>query len=160
MNPPLFVIDTHALVWFVKGRVVQLGANSLVSMIHPRARIAIPSHVLTEIQQKFNPKMDGKKSSIRIPPTSLLRLAIKCSNVRILASDPVSLAWEFKLRRDTRANGIPDQDIAIAAAVMVALTHYDGPIVLVTKDGPLATWASSVRVPVIWNQRPFQFLPS
>lgn len=159
MNAPLFVVDTHALVWFVKGRVLQLGLNSFVSMIHPRARIVIPSHAFTEVQQKFTHKMDSKKDSMRVPPTPLLRLANKCSNVRILPSGPTSLAWEFRLKRDKRTNGISDQDIAIAAAVMVTRQHYNGPVALITKDGPLAKWASSAGVPVIWNQRPFQLLP-
>jgi hypothetical protein len=160
MNPPLFVIDTHALVWFVKGRVLQLQLHSFVSMIHPRARIVIPSHAFTEVQQKFTSKMDSKKNSIRVPPTPLLRLVGKCSNVRILPNDPTSLAWEFRLKRDNRTNGIADQDIPIAAAVMVVRQHYDGPVALITKDGPLVKWASSAGVPVIWNQCPFQLLPS
>jgi len=157
MNPPLFVVDTHALVWFVKGCVLQLRSNSFVSMIHPRARIVIPSYAFTEVQREFTPKMG--RNNMRVPPTPLLRLVSKCSNVRILPSDPALLAWEFRLKRNNRANGIPDQDIAIAAAVMVAREHYEGPVALITKDGPLVKWALSAGVPVIWNQSPFQLLP-
>jgi hypothetical protein len=159
MKPALLVVDTHALIWFVKGSVLPLGLNSFVSMIHPRARIVIPLHALTEVQQKFTPKMDSKKSSVRVPPTALLRLLNKCTNVRILPRGSVSLAWEFRLKRDKRTIGIPDQDIAIAAAVMVARQHYDGPVALITKDGPLTKWASSAGVPVIWHQLPFKLLP-
>lgn len=160
MNPPLFVIDTHALVWFVKGRGPQLGLHALVSMVHPRARIVIPSHALAEVQQMFTPKMAGKKSSIRIPPTALLRLLSNCLNARVLPNGPASLAWEFRLRQARRTNGIPDQDIPIAAAVMVARQCADGDVALITRDGALVKWASSVGVPVIWNRWPFRVLPT
>jgi PIN domain len=159
MNPPLFVVDTHALVWFVKGRGLQLGLNSFISMIHPRARIVIPSHVFTEVQQNFTHKMASRQNSMRVPPTPLLRLTTKCSNVRILPIGPATLAWEFRLRRHMRTNGISDQDIAIAAAVMASRQHYNGIVALITKDGSLANWALSARVPVVWHQWPFQLLP-
>jgi hypothetical protein len=159
MNAPLYVIDTHALVRYVKGSVSQLGMHSFVSMSHPRARIVIPSYVFTEVQQQFTSKMDGKKNRMRVPPTPLLWLASKCSNVRILPRGPASLAWEFRLKRDQRTNGIPDQDIPIAAAVMVARQHYGGAVALITRDGLLVKWASSAGVPIIWNQWPFQLLP-
>jgi hypothetical protein len=160
MIPPIYVIDTHALVWFVKGRLAQFGLNAFVSMIHPRARLVIPSHAFTEVQQKFTPKLDSRKNNMRVPPTPLLRLVSKCSNVKILPRGPASLAWEFRLKRADRTHSLDDQDIAIAAAVLVARQYYEGPVALITYDGPLTEWASSAGVPVIWNQRPFRLLPS
>ena len=160
MNSPVYVLDTHALVWYVKGRMSQFGLNAFISMIHPRARIVIPAYALIEVQQKFTPKMDGKKNSMRIPPTPLLRLLCKCSNVRILPRGPETLAWEFRLKHTNRTNHIDDQDIAIAAAVLVVRQHCEEPVALVTNDGSLVKWASSAGVPIIWNHRPFRFLPS
>jgi hypothetical protein len=159
MKYPLFVIDTHALIWFIKGKGRQLGLNAFVLMIHPRSRIVIPAYALMEVQRKFTAKMDSKKTSMRVPPTALLRLVSKCSNVRILPNCLASLAWEFRIKRDKSAIGIPDQDIPIAAAVMVSRQQYSGPVALITNDGPLEKWAFSVGVPVIWNQQPFQLLP-
>jgi hypothetical protein len=152
MNPPIFVVDTHALVWFVKGRRSQLGVGSFLTMIHPCARIVLPSHSLREVEQKFTPKMSS--NCVRVPPTALLRLVYKCSNVRIIPEGPAFLACEFRLRREKRANSLPAQDIPIAASVIIARQYYDGPVALITKDRALTRWARSVKIPVVWNQHP------
>ena len=152
MNFPVFVIDTHALVWFSKGNVSLLGSGAARAMLQFRARIVVPSFAFTEIQLKFSPKMDSKKNSMRVPPTPLLRLVSNCSNVRILPRGPATLAWEAKLMRNRLTNGIPDQDIPIAAASMVARDYYEGPIALITKDGPLAKWAPSAGISIVWSR--------
>lgn len=159
MKPPLYVIDTHVLAWFAKGWFLRLGSNAFVVMIHPRARIIIPSYALMEIERRFAPRKICDKNSIRVPPTALLRLINKCSNARILPNSPAVLASEFRLRREKRTNWIPDQDIPIAAAVMFARQHYDGPVALITKDGPLTKWAQSQTIPVLWDKWPFELLP-
>lgn len=151
MNSPVFVLDTHALVWFTKGILHQIGATALFSMSQYRARIVVPSYAFTEIQIKFTHKMDGKSNSMRLPPTPLLRLMSKCSNVRILPRGPATLAWEFKLSREKLSNGISDQDIPIAAATMVTRDYYDGQVGLITRDGSLSKWGSSVGIPIIWS---------
>jgi hypothetical protein len=153
VNSPVFVLDTHAIVWFTKGSLHQIGSTAFFSMSHYRARIVVPSYAFTEIQQKFNYKMDGKRESMRIPPTPLLRLISICSNVRILPRGPATLAWEFKLLRDKLSNGISDQDIPIAATTMVTRDYYDGPVGLITRDGSLSKWASSVGIPIVWSGR-------
>jgi len=43
---PIYVLDTHALVWFTKGHAHKLGLNALLAMLSPRARVVIPSYAL------------------------------------------------------------------------------------------------------------------
>jgi rRNA-processing protein FCF1 len=160
MTSSVYVLDTHALIWFVKGTISQFGFDAFVSLIHPRARIVIPAHVFVEAEQKFTPKMASKKTAIRLPPTPLLRLVSKASNVRILPRGPTALAYEFRLRRNIRVTAIDHQDIPIAAAVLACREHYRGPVALITNDGELTKWAISMDVPVIWNRRFLRLLPA
>ena len=150
MNPPVFVVDTHALVWFSKGHFRLFGPKALSVMLSNHTRIVIPSFAFIEVQYKFSPKMDGKKNSMRVPPTPLLRLVCNCKNVRILPRSPAVLSWEFKLARGKSSNGISDQDIPIAAATIVARECYEGQVSLITKDGTLKQWATSEGISVIW----------
>jgi PIN domain nuclease of toxin-antitoxin system len=141
MTSPVYVLDTHCLVWFVKGHGRKLGLSTLLNLQNPHAKIVIPSFALEEIQGKFNPKMQSNKDAIKIPPTALLRLVIKCSNVRVLTRGPSVLAREFQLKNRQRQNDIPAQDVAIAAAVLVVRQSYSGPVLLLTRDFRLKAWA-------------------
>jgi hypothetical protein len=150
MISPVYVLDTQCLVWFVKGHARKLGLNALLAIQSPHARIVIPSYALEEIQRKFNPKMQSSKDAIRIPPTALLRVVTECSNVRVLARGSAVLAREFQLKNGQRQNGIPDQDIAIAAAVLVVKQYYNGPVLLLTSDRRFRAWAGGNGITVQW----------
>jgi rRNA-processing protein FCF1 len=160
MKPALFVLDTHVLVWFVKGKTRLIGLQALFVLSYPRARIVIPTYVFQEVQRKFGPSMDGKNGSMRLPPSALLRLVCRCSNIRVLSADPQFIACEFRLKRDIRSNRIPDQDIPIAAALMTSRDVYDGPVALISNDGPLVKWAMSAGIPTIWSQANPKLLPA
>jgi rRNA-processing protein FCF1 len=161
MKPPAYVVDTQTLVWFAKGLVGNLGLNAFVALIHPRARVLVPSYVLEEIQRKFARKVNSNRE-IKIPPTALLRVLLHCSNARILPRGEAVLAREFKLQTNVakRAEVVSSQDIPIAAAVLVVRDFYPGPVVLITSDRGLRKWAASIGVPVLSRQPPFQFLPT
>lgn len=147
----VYVVDTHALVWFIKGDS-QLGLAALLAMLSERAQIVVPTFVLQEISQKFGPNMRGPKD-MHIPPTPVLRLLGKCANVRMLDRGAVVLAKEFQLKRDRRLNGVPASDTAIAAAALVVREYYDGEVCLITADGSLTKWASKLGIGIVWKQR-------
>jgi hypothetical protein len=158
MINPVYVLDTCAVVWFAKGQESRLGKNALLAMLNPRARVIIPSYVLEEIQRGFGPSMKlGKHPAI--PPTAILRLVGKCSNVKVLDRGSAVLAQEFQLETNERQNRIDHQDIPIAAAVLVVREYYKGPVMLVTYDPRLKAWAAGVGITVLWNQRPVEWLP-
>ncbi len=151
MKAPVFVLDTHALVWYAKGSVRKIGFAAFNSVHNNQAWIVIPLYVFTEIQRGFSHKMDTQKDQMRVPPTPLLRLICNCSNVRILPREAATVAWEFKLMRNRASNGISEQDVPIAAATLVVRDYYKGPVRLVTNDGPLSKWAASAGIPIIWK---------
>jgi len=150
MSPAAFVIDTQTLVWFVKGRFLNLSRRAFLTLVDPRARVVIPSFVLQEIQDKF-PYDGRRKGDISIPPTALLRILHRCSNVRILPRGVAVLAREFELHRLRKARKIEidAQDVQIAAAVLVVRDYHRGSAVLVTSDGRLARWASATSITVV-----------
>ncbi len=150
MINPVYVLDTHAVIWFAKGRVDKFGKSAFVAMLSPRARLVIPSYAFEEIQRDFGPSMKLGKDPV-IPPSAILRLVRKCSNVKVLDRGIAVLAREFQLKTNERQNRIDHQDIPIAAAVLVVREYYQGPVVLVTCDPRLKTWAASVGITVIWK---------
>ena len=158
MSEPVFVLDTHALIWFVKGYAHRLGLNALLAMLSPRARVVVPSYAFEEISVRFGPKLQLAKDPA-IPPAALLRLVKKCSNVRVLDRGAALIAREIQLRSGQHQNGIDSQDIPIAAAVLVVRDYYRGTVVLVTSDHRLKRWASNIGITVVWNQRPVEWLP-
>ena len=162
MRPPIYVIDTNTLVWFAKGLVGKFNLNAFVALIHPRARVVVPSYVLDEIRQKFKP-FGNKNNSINIPPSALLRTLVQCSNAKLLPRGLAAVqAIEFRLRSrvDRRLEEIGIQDIPIAAAVLVLQECYGDPVVLITSDGKLNRWASMRGVRILGPHFPFRFLPS
>jgi rRNA-processing protein FCF1 len=161
MISPTYVIDTQALVWLIKGSVRKLGLNSFVTLIHPRARVVVPSYVLEEINQKFaRPRID-MSSEIKVPPTALLRLLHRCVNVRILPRGAESLAKEFKLRNYVQRKLIAAQDVPIAAAALVVRDYCPDPVVLITRDRELRRWANTVGVEILSDRESaFRLLPN
>ncbi len=153
VNPPVYVIDTHILAWFVQGLFRKLShcRAAVWTLINPRTRIVIPSYALEEVRNKF-PYLNMRKNNnnIAIPPTALLRLLQLCSNAKILPRGEAILAKEFSLTMmlHHRRINIDAQDIPIAAAVLVAKDYYKGPIVLITSDTKLERWALSAGVSV------------
>jgi len=157
MIQPVFVLDTHALIWFAKGQAHRLGLNALLAMLSPRAQIVVPSYALEETSLSFGPKLQlGKDPGI--PPAALLRLLQKCLNAKILDRGAALIAREIQLRSSRHQNGIDNQDIPIAAAVLVVRDYYRGPVLLVTCDQRLKRWAASAGITVVWNQRPVEWL--
>ena len=156
-KPAVYVVDTHALVWFLRGEVHKMGLSALFCMLHPRLRLIVPSYALEEVHRKFGPTMQA--GEILVPPSALLRLLLKCSNVRILNRGAAVLAREFQLKRQQRTNRIPDQDIPIAASVLAVQQHYEGKTVLLSGDSALKSWGVLNGITVIWNQRPVEGLP-
>jgi len=130
MIKPVFVLDTHALVWFTRGQAHRLGLNALLAMLSPRAQIVVPAYAFEEISLRFGPKLQMAKDPA-IPPTALLRLVRRCSNVRILGRDAAVTAREIQLRSNQHQNRIDIQDIPIAAAVLVVRDYYNGPVLRV-----------------------------
>ncbi len=160
-KPPIYVMDTHTLVWFAKGHAQRLGVNSLLVLIHPRARLVVPIYALEEIERRFTPRINSP-NYINIPPTALLRLLHHCANVRILPRGSACLAKEFQLRHlvQMHIENIPSQDIPIAAAVLVVRDYHHGRVVLLTSDGKLKAWATRIGVSVITSGIPIRHLPS
>jgi rRNA-processing protein FCF1 len=161
MRPPVYVIDTNALVWFAKGLVGKFNLNAFVALIHPRARVVVPSYVLEEIGQKFRP-FGNNNNSIKIPPSALLRTLVQCSNAKLLPRGAAVQATEFRLmsRVNRRLEEIDKQDIPIAAATLVVQECCGDPVVLITSDGKLIRWASTNGVHTLGPHLPFRFLPS
>jgi PIN domain nuclease of toxin-antitoxin system len=160
MKPPIYVVDTHTVVWFVKGHYHRLGINPFIVLIHPRARLVVSAYSLEEVQRKFEPRTNSA-NHIRIPPTALLRLLHQCTNIRILPRGSACLAKEFQLHSKVRNHleDIPFQDIPIAATVLVVRDYYHGPVVLITSDRKLKAWASRMSLTVIMSQVPLRDLP-
>lgn len=152
MIPPLFVLDTQALVRYLKGLRRRLGSEAFKIMIHPRARIVVPSYALEEIQAKFARLVSQSGREISIPPTACLRLLLRCSNTRVFPRGATVLAEEFRLGgRTPRKSPLERQDIPVAATVLAIRRGYAGTVSLVTCDQKLRIWASCERIPVVWE---------
>lgn len=152
MNSPLYVLDTQALVRFLKGLRRRLGSNAFKKMNDPRARIVVPSYALEEIQAKFARTVSKTSSEINIPPTACLRLLLHCSNARVFPRGPAVLAEEFLLRdRTRRRSPLERQDIPVAATVLALRRGYKGTVWLVTCDHRLKSWAVAERISVVWR---------
>lgn len=150
MSSHVYVVDTCALIWFVRGDV-RLGLAARQALLNPTARVVVPAYSIEEIQRKFSPYMQPTRDIPAIPPTPLLRLLAKCSNAKVLDRGLAVIAREIALKNSYRANGINADDFPIAAAALIAKQYCGGPVVLLTSDGLLRRWARGEGITVIWK---------
>lgn len=148
----LYVLDTQALVFFLKGEAHRLGIRAFQAVTAPFAKIVVPSYAFEEIEKKFARVGKPRIKEINIPPSAALKLVLRSSNARVFARGPTVLAAEFHLRWAVGNHRLlPQQDLPVAATVMTILNSYDGGVVLISSDKELATWAKSLGVRVIWK---------
>jgi len=138
MISPLYLLDTNALVHYLKGNVLRLGWGTFATLSARDSRLVVPSYALEEIQFKFARDTRSSRREINIPPTPCLKVLLTRSNVRVLARGPAVLDEEFRLRTPKPVLDI--QDIPIAAAALAIRRHY-GTLCLVTSDQELRSWA-------------------
>lgn len=138
MTSPLYLLDTHAVVYYLKGNVLRLGWRTFEAISARESRIVVPSYALEEIQNKFVRDTRSARLEINIPPTPCLKVLLTRSNLRVLTRGPTVLAEEFRLR--TPKPIVDVQDIPIAAAALV-VRKLLGTLCLVTSDRKLRRWA-------------------
>ena len=138
MTSPLFLLDTHAVVHYLKGNLLRLGWRTFEALSGQRCRIVVPIFALEEIRYKFARDTGSAKREINIPPTPCLKVLLTRSNVRVLPRGPTVLAEEFRMR--TPKPIIDVQDIPIAAAALAVRKRCDI-LYFVTSDQTLRSWA-------------------
>lgn len=80
-----YVIDTHALIWFLSNPNERLGTEARKRMKDPNSEFYVLTDIFEEIRRKFEKfKTDNKpKKAIKIPPIICWLILKKCKNVKI-----------------------------------------------------------------------------
>jgi PIN domain nuclease of toxin-antitoxin system len=148
----IYVLDTHALVWFLK-RDRTIGQKALKIMLSSQSRLVVPIYLIEEIRLKsLNDSLKHRNQRIGLPPATVLRTLAKSQNIKVFPRSPAVAFEEEKLYREVmlRRQYLPKQDIPICAtalAIKRALTDSAG-VFLITKDPVIRQWG---QVPIIWN---------
>jgi hypothetical protein len=132
-QPPIYVVDTHALVWYLEGRLTALGKQALSVLSRPTSRLVVPIHCFEEIRLKFFPKESGAKM-IRVPPSAALRVVAHTTNIRIFPRGAGVLAEENRLRK---LKLISDQDLPICATAIAIAKATSVDVFVLSKDGQM-----------------------
>jgi len=150
--PPIYVLDTHALVWFLK-RDRRVGPKALKIMLSSQSRLVVPAYIIDEIRLKSltdNPQY--RSDRIGLPPATVLRLVVTSHNIKVFPRSPAVLVEELRLQRavQLRRQTIDKQDIPICATVLAIQKALSGSnsIFLITKDTRIRQWA---QIPIVWN---------
>lgn len=148
----IYVLDTHALVWFLK-RDRKIGQRALKIMLSSQSRLVVPIYLIEEIRLKSlndNPKHHNQR--IGLPPATVLRILTNSQNIKIFPKSPAVAIEEENLYRAVmlRRYSLPKQDIPICAtalAIKRALAD-SAKIFLITQDAGIRKWG---QIPIVWN---------
>ncbi|MFL5395856.1 MAG: type II toxin-antitoxin system VapC family toxin [Myxococcales bacterium] len=130
-----FVLDTHALVWFVTGDA-RLGAQARAVMSDPAVQMLLPVTALAEACYI----VDRGRTSIPTP-LDLFKALRGDKRIRIA---PLTAAV---VRRTLAMSAIPEMHDRQIAATALRVIDRGGTAVLLTKD---ASITASGLVPVMW----------
>ena len=150
--PLLYVLDTHAIVWFLK-RNKCIGAQALRIMLNSQSRLVVPAYIIDEIRLKSltdNPQF--RRDRIGLPPATVLRLIMTSHNIKDFPRSPAVLVEELRLQRavQLRRQTLDKQDIPICATALAIQKALSGSmsVILITKDAGIRRWA---QIPIVWN---------
>jgi PIN domain nuclease of toxin-antitoxin system len=130
-----FVLDTHALVWFVTGDA-RLGRQARAVMSDPVAEMLLPTTALAEACYII------ERGRTSVPtPLDLFRALRGDKRIRIA---PLTAAV---VRRTLAMTAIPEMHDRQIAATALRVIDRGGAAVLLTKDAQIT---ASKLVPVMW----------
>ncbi len=152
---PIYVLDTHALVHFLK-RDKPIGRKARIIMLDSQSDLVVPIFLFDEIYHKSIPLRNLHRSDkINLPPATVLRILSGSTNIKVFPRSPAVEHEELSLRRDKILNrkintSLPDQDIPICATALAIKQAFDGrrSVFLISKDNGVRRWG---RIPVIWD---------
>ena len=147
---PIYVLDTHALVWFLKRKQL-LGRRALRIMLDSKSRLVVPIFVFEEIEQK-SIRFNNRSDKIGIPPGTALRIVLGSSNIKVFPKSPAVALEILRLERAVNSKKVilSKQDIPICATALAITKALRGHsrVSLITKDSGIRKWG---RIPMIWE---------
>ncbi len=147
---PIYVLDTHALVWFLK-RNKPLGRRALSIMLDCNSQLVAPIFVFEEIAQK-SIRSDYRSDRVGIPPGTALRVVLGSSNIKVLPKSPAVALEIMRLERavNSKKEILPKQDIPICATALAITKALRGhsQVFLISRDSGIRKWG---RIPMIWE---------
>lgn len=129
----LYVVDTHALVWFAAGDArLSASARGVLSNPGQGNRLAIPTIVLAEAWDL------SRKKRVAVPFANVLRV-VRASR---------ALVWPLEDTTIARFPGqLPDIHDEIIVATALELEGAYSSVTIITRDGPISGLGL---VPCIW----------
>lgn len=140
----IYVIDTHALVFFLTGDPA-LGPRARKVMVDSRSHLVVPIYCFEEMRRRFGPRLN-EKGMIRVPPMAALRLTAKCFNMRIFPRGPAVFHEENALRRLVD-RPIPEEDLPICATAIAIRKVTSQEVLLISRDRKIRR---AGLIPVVW----------
>lgn len=149
---PIYVLDTHALVWFLK-RNRNIGSRALEVLLASRSQLVAPIYLIDEIRLKsLNGGAVYKNDRIALPPATVLRVLLSSHNIKVFPRSPAVVFEEEKLNRAIRFRQLEldKQDVPICATALAIQNVVAGgvPVNLITNDSKIRKWG---KIPLIWN---------
>jgi len=146
----LYVLDTHALVWFLK-RNTSIGRKALTIMLSGKSCLVVPIYLIDEIRHKSLNNNETTRPLIGLPPSTVLRLICGARNIVVFPRSPGVVIEEERLRRAVtyRKLSLDRSDIPICAtAIAIQKANSSVHVFLLSKDGRIRKCAD---IPTIWN---------
>ena len=147
---PIYVIDTHALVWFLK-RNQPLGRRALRIMLDSKSCLVVPIFAFEEIEQK-SIRFNNRSDQIGIPPGTALRIVMGSSNIKVFPKSPAVAFEILRLERavNSKKENLAKQDFPICATAMAIrkAVHGHSLVYIISRDSRLRKWG---RIPIIWE---------
>lgn len=148
----IYVIDTHALVSFIKGGG-KLGVKARRVMQSGNSRLVVPAYVFEELKREWR-TLANTKMRMRVPPGVSLRLISCSTNMKVFPTSPAVIAEQVRLQRSAllRKGAIfPDeQDLLICATAVAigAALCSNASVYIISNDWKIRKWG---KVPLIWD---------